>query len=174
MEKVHYTEVLRRTEILTKLSTYDPHIAGTPPLGIDLPASDLDILCHAPDPWSFVAVVWGAFSECEEFSMRQWVGSNRPVVAEFVAVGWRIEIFGQALPVKEQHGWKHFLVEQRLLSLGGHTFRNTVMKHRRRGTKTEPAFSAALGLTGDPYQALLEIGRLPDAGITALLKKRGF
>ncbi|WP_458095872.1 DUF4269 domain-containing protein [Roseomonas sp. WA12] len=174
MEKVHYTDVLRRTGILTKLSSYDPHIAGTPPLGIDLPESDLDILCHAPDPRSFAAVVWGAFSDCERFSMRQWVGPNRPVVVEFVAVGWRIEIFGQALPVHEQLGWKHFLVEQRLLSLGGHPFRNAVMMHRRRGTKTEPAFSAALGLAGDPYQALLEIEQLPNADLMALLRKRGF
>jgi hypothetical protein len=174
MEKVHYTEVLRRTNILTKLSSYDPHIAGTPPLGIDLPTSDLDILCHTPDPWSFAAAAWGAFSECKEFSMRQWVGSNRPIVVEFVAIGWRIEIFGQTLPVREQHGWKHFLVEQRLLSLGGSAFRDAVMNYRRQGTKTEPAFSAALGLTGDPYQALLEIGLLSDTALAALLKKHGF
>ncbi|MEH3148353.1 MAG: DUF4269 domain-containing protein [Methylobacterium frigidaeris] len=174
MEKVHYTEVLRRTGILTKLSAYDPHIAGTPPLGIDLPASDLDILCHTPDPSSFASATWEAFSECGAFSMRQWIGANRPVVVEFVAVGWRIEIFGQALPVREQHGWRHFQVERRLLSLGGSTFRDAVMDHRRNGTKTEPAFSAALGLVGDPYRALLEIEPLSDADIARLLRKRGF
>jgi hypothetical protein len=78
------------------------------------------------------------------------------------------------LPVLEQHGWKHFLIEQRLLSLGGNAFRGAIMNYRRNGTKTEPAFSAALGLTGDPYQALLKIGLLSDAAITKLLKKRGF
>jgi hypothetical protein len=87
MEKVHYVEVLRRTDILAKLCAYDPHVAGTPPLGIDLPTSDLDILCCTPDPWSFTAATWSAFSGCKEFSMRQWVGSDRPIVVEFIAVG---------------------------------------------------------------------------------------
>lgn len=174
MEKVHYTEVLRRTGILTKLSAYDPHIAGTPPLGIDLPESDLDILCYTPDPGAFASATWEAFSECKAFSMRQWIGASRPIVVEFVAVGWRIEIFGQDSPVSEQHGWRHFLVEQRLLSLGGSAFRDAVMHYRENGTKTEPAFSAALGLVGDPYRALLEIGLLSDSAIATLLGKRGF
>jgi len=32
------------------LAEFDPHLAGTLPLGLDLPTSDLDILCHAAEP----------------------------------------------------------------------------------------------------------------------------
>jgi hypothetical protein len=174
MEKLPYRDVLRDTRILDRLSAFDPHLAGTPPLGIDLPTSDLDILCHAQDAHAFASEVWAAFSACADFSMHQWIGPDRPIIAGFRALGWRIEIFGQALPVSEQHGWRHFLIERRLLALGGPGFRDVVMRHRHEGQKTEPAFAATLGLTGNPYQALLQMEQLSDTELARLLGGRGF
>jgi hypothetical protein len=55
----------------------------------------------------------------------------------------------------EQTAWRHFLVERRLLELGGPVFRAAVACERAHGMKTEPAFAAVLRLEGDPYRALL-------------------
>jgi hypothetical protein len=95
--------------------------------------------------------------------------AERPVIASFEAEGWQFEIFGQARPVAEQQGWRHFLVEQRLLAIGGPWLRTAVMAKRREGAKTEPAFAAALDLQGDPYQALLELEHWPDRALAELI-----
>jgi hypothetical protein len=169
MMKPSYMEAVERSGVLGTLSAFGPRVAGTPPLGLDLPGSDIDILCHAPDLHTFAAVLWTAFSDYPDFSMRQWVDAERPVIASFEAEGWQFEIFGQARPVAEQQGWRHFLVEQRLLGIGGPWLRTAVMAKRREGAKTEPAFAAALNLQGDPYQALLELEHWSDRVLAELI-----
>lgn len=174
MKRTHYLDVLAKTEVLTKLATFDPHVVGTPPLGLELLTSDVDVICFAPDADAFTRTVWNAFSTRPEYCMRQKVGLDRPVVANFIYAGCIIEIFGQASPIFEQLGWRHFFVERRLLAFGGDAFRGAVMTRRSNGMKTEPAFAAVLGLDGDPYQALLGLERSSDMELAALLRDRGF
>ncbi len=100
--------------------------------------------------------------------------ADRPIVASFAAQGWKFEIFGQARPVAEQAGWRHFRVERRLVALGGAGFHAAVMGVRRGGVKTEPAFAALLGLKCDPYLALLDLDGRSDAALAALLRRAGF
>ncbi|MET3724830.1 DUF4269 domain-containing protein [Sphingomonas trueperi] len=167
MTRPAYSEALVQSGVLTRLVAFDPHVAGTPPLGLDLPDSDIDILCHAPDPVAFAAAVWAAYRDLRGFAMWQWQGSDRPIVARFHCGGWLFELFGQARPVAEQLGWRHFAIEQRLLALGGEPLRAAVMARRHAGAKTEPAFAQVLGLNGDPYAALLTLEQLDDATIRA-------
>ena len=174
MMRPDYHEALRRTRIMTVLREFDPRLAGTPPLGLDVPASDLDILCHAPDPERFAAVVWAAYGDERNFAIRQWIAGDRPVIASFVAQGWLVEVFGQAKPVSEQNAWRHLLVERRLLRLGGAAFRAAVMADRAAGMKTEPAFATVLRLNGDPYQMLLDLESRDDMTLVHLLKAAGF
>jgi len=175
MNRAHYTEALRRTNLLAVLAPFDPHVVGTPPLGLDLPTSDIDVLCYAPDPHAFTQVVWDSYAICNDFSIRQWTGRENPIIASFAAADWTLELFGQDLPVSEQHGWKHFQVEHRLLTIGGSPFRAAVMQLRGDGMKTEPSFAAALGLKGsNPYEALLEMAGWSDEALAALLRERGF
>ena len=162
-----YAEALAQSGMLTRLAAFDPHVAGTPPLGLDLPDSDIDLLCHAPDPHRFAAAVWTACRDLPGFAMWQWQGSDRPVVARFHCAGWLFELFGQARPVAEQLGWRHFAIERRLLALGGEPLRAAVMARRHAGAKTEPAFAQVLGLAGDPYAALLTLEGLDDATLRA-------
>lgn len=162
--RLSYVQALRETAMLESLAGFDPHVAGTPPLGLDLPDSDIDILCHAPDAAALAERIWRAFGECEHFALRQWTQGGRPIVAGFRACGWAFEIFGAAQPVAEQLGWRHFRVERRLLALDS-GLREAVMALRRQGLKTEPAFAVALGLAGDPYEALLALEILPDEAL---------
>lgn len=169
-----YEEALRRSRALAHLRAFDPRVIGTLPLGIAVPDSDIDIACHAPDPAAFADVLWRRFGAERGFVLYQWVGDGRPVVARFELRGWPFEIFGALDPVDGQAGWRHFVVERRLLDLGGPALRDAVMAQRRKGLKTEPAFAAAIGLAGDPYAALLDLHDLTDAALDGLLRAGGF
>src|SRR3712207_6182464 len=72
MARPTYDEALRRAGPLEALAAFDPPVPGTPPLGLDLPASDVDILCHAPDLDAFAAVVGAAFGACDGFFAGRW------------------------------------------------------------------------------------------------------
>lgn len=169
-----YRQAIDRLKVMDVLREHDPHIAGTLPLGIDIPGSDIDVLCHAPDAGAFTQLVWSAFGDQAEFSIRQWTGDEQPVIASFEAHGWPFELFGHTSPVPLQRGWRHFEVERRLLALGGAPFRQAVMERRRRGAKTEPAFADSLSFEGDPYTALLEIQSCDDGQLSRLLAESGF
>ncbi|WP_235209769.1 DUF4269 domain-containing protein [Sphingobium sp. Ant17] len=169
-----YRAAIKDLSILTALSHYDPHVAGTLPLGLDVSTSDIDILCYAPDPNLFTSHVWAAFSSFHDFRIWQWCEGDQTVIAAFTAQGWQFELFGQAKPVKQQRGWRHFLVEQRLITLGGEGFVKAVMALRRDGMKTEPAFAVALDIQGDPYESLLDIGSLDEHALVGLLHEAGY
>ena len=169
-----YEEALAECDVLGALAPFDPRIAGTPPLDLDLPDSDIDVLCFAPDAHAFTDVVWHNFSSAPAFTAKQLMRAPRPVVASFEAAGWRIELYGEAIPVEQQRGWRHFAVERRLLALGGEDLPRTVLALRQQGMKTEPAFSAALRLRGDPYLALLGLGEEDDETLVSVLQTGGF
>lgn len=147
-------------------------MAGTFPLGLAVPGSDIDVLCHAPDAQVFAEALWETCRDFEDFAMWQWQKADRPVVAAFSVAGVPFEVFGQALPVQEQHGWRHFAVEARLLRLGGTDLREAVMTARRAGVKTEPAFAQVFGLEGDPYGAMLALAGEEDGQLGEILKNR--
>ena len=174
VERPSYEEALAACRVLERLADFDARAAGTPPLGLDMPGSDIDVLCCAPDAHAFAAALWAAFSDTPGFTLTQWRDPPRPVVGTFDAAGWRIEVYGEAAPVERQRGWRHFAVERRLLALGGPRFRCAVLDLRRRGWKTEPAVAAALGLPDDPYLALLDLGDRCDADLRAVLRAAGF
>ncbi|MDQ0512489.1 DUF4269 domain-containing protein [Ancylobacter amanitiformis] len=158
-----YLDALHASQALQWLAAFDPHVAGTLPLGVAVAGSDIDILCHAPDPDLFGQVAWRHFAQERAFSLHQWTHGERAVIARFDSHGWPFEIFGSRRPVREQVGWRHFEVEERLLALGGETFRAAIRVLRGDGLKTEPAFARALGLDGDPYAALLALHARDDA-----------
>jgi hypothetical protein len=174
MNRRSYEDALEECGVLEALASFDPRVAGTPPLGLDLPDSDIDVLCFAPDAHTFTDTVWRAFSDSPAFIAKQWVDPPRSVVVSFEAAGWRIELHGEAIPVERQRGWRHFAVERRLLDFGGHDFRAAVRAQRQRGMKTEPAFAAVLGLSGDPYISLLDLAEQGDQLLISVLLTQGF
>lgn len=168
MTRIDFRDAITLSGVMPMLAGFDPHIVGTPPLGIDLPDSDIAIVCEVHDLGGFSQLLDEAFEQMPVFSLRRRADLNA-VVCGFTAHGWAFEIFGQTMPVARQHGWRHFLIEQRLLAMGGETLREAVMALRRTGLKTEPAFARLLGLDGDPYVALLRLEGQDDAALRALL-----
>ncbi|WP_349677266.1 DUF4269 domain-containing protein [Rhizobium sp. UBA1881] len=96
------------------------------------------------------------------------------MIAGFIAHGWEFEIFGSTAPVERQPGWRHLEVEQRLLALGGPSFRATVMKLRQAGLKTEPAFWSALNQSGAPYSGMLSLSVQSDDVLAEHLQNGDF
>ena len=81
-----------------------------------------------------------------------------------------MEVFGQAVPVERQRGYRHLLVERRLLKLGGEALADRVRAHRtQHGGSLEPAFAATLRLDGDPYEAVLALEVDDDAQLRRLV-----
>src|SRR5688500_4424127 len=97
------------------------------PLGLHTPASDVDILCHAPDLGLFEAALREAFGGRQGFTLRRLAMTPPALVARFVEAGTPIEVFGQGLPAYAQLGYRHMLVEGRLLRLGGPALRERVL-----------------------------------------------
>jgi hypothetical protein len=172
-DRQSYEEALAECGVLSVLAPFDPRVVGTPPLGLDVPDSDIDVVCFAPDAHTFTDTMWRNFSNAPGFVAKQLMRSSRPVVVSFKVVGWRIELYGEAIPVEQQRGWRHFAVERRLLSLGAEGLRRAVLALRQQGMKTEPAFAAALRLEGDPYLALLDLDEQDDETLIAVLRASG-
>lgn len=149
-------DVLTRNNVLTSLQPFDPLLVGTIPIQIDIESSDLDIICYYADQRAFVDFLTTTFGSADSFtSWTKHEPAAQAVVASFWLDGFEIEIFGQAIPTKQQYAYRHMLVEHKLLTERGEEFRQQIIALKRQGYKTEPAFGIALGLTGNLYEALL-------------------
>ena len=163
---------LQTLDLFHTLQDYTPILVGTIPLDIDTEQSDLDILCEAHDLNRFQQVVTTAFGRQPRFRVRATCKDELPtLVAGFTAEGFPVEIFAQPRPVTEQNGYRHLVVEARLLALGGEAARVRIRELKRAGLKTEPAFARYFRLDGDPYQTLLHLVRLSEAELAATVAR---
>ena len=149
--------------LLRDLAPFGPTLVGTYPLGLQVDGSDLDISCTCDDLDSFERALRAVLAELAVAPIRieRLPLAPEAVVATFTWEGLEIEIFCQPLPVYEQAGFRHLVIEGRLLAIGGAALRDRVRELKRAGVKTEPAFARVLGLAGDPYAALLELEDWP-------------
>lgn len=151
-------------DVVDVLTAYHPILTGTIPLDIDTPESDLDVICYADDLNHFFAFIQQTFSADNGFWINQYpIGGEQSVVANFHRDGFVIELFGQSRPVLEQSAYRHMVVEARLLQIGGLKAKDAIRELKASGIKTEPAFAQYFGLSGDPYQVLLDFYDLTDA-----------
>ena len=171
---MNWREALAASGLLDQLARFDVRVAGTFPLDLALAGSDIDLLCHARDPGEVSGCLWAQHRWRPGFAMYQWRREPCPLIAAFMVEGVPVEVFAAPVPVAQQAGWLHFEVEQRLLALGGDSLRGAVMALRAQGAKTEPAFARVLGLSGDPYAAMLALAAHDDVDLRALLDRAGF
>lgn len=157
--------------ILDSLAEYNPVLTGTIPINISVKGSDLDIACRFFDADRFERVVENLYGKQTDFIIEQkekagyWV-----VIAKFKFEGFDIEIYGSAYPVTAQNSYRHMLLEDRILKILGKEFRNQIILHKEKGTKTEPAFAQLLNLEGDPFIAILKLESFSDKEIRNLWK----
>jgi ribosomal protein S18 acetylase RimI-like enzyme len=152
-----------------QLAPFQPTLIGTFPLGLQVDGSDLDIACTCEDLDAFERALRTALSDLGIAQPRIERSPIPAVVAAFSLGDDAIEIFGQALPVTAQRGFRHMVVEGQLLVIGGAALAARIRELRRSGVKTEPAFAQALGLTGDPYEALLSLEAWPPDRLRGLV-----
>ncbi len=167
-------DALRTLRVIERLAAYDPVLAGTIPLGIDVADSDLDILCEVHDFACFETDVAACFGHCDGFRVTapRLREGEASMTASFDHGGFTVEAFGAPTPVERQSAYRHMVIEARLLALGGAAFRRKIIALREAGVKTEPAFAQCLGLAGDPYLALLDLEALGDTRLAALVSRR--
>ncbi len=149
---------LHELEIFDYLKKYNPILTGTIPIDIDLPDSDLDIICECKDHNSYAKDLTDKFSKYLDFQI--WRNTHHGVkstIASFSYKGRKIEIFGQNIPTYKQNSFRHMLIERQILQEKGTEFKNQIVELKKQGIKTEPAFAKLLGLEGDPYFELLKL-----------------
>jgi hypothetical protein len=156
-KQVETFEVLTKYKILSRITEYDPVLAGTIPINIAIDSSNLDILCYWEDKAAFITTLEFHFSNENQFTILETViDTHETVIANFKIENFEIEVFGQNIPVKNQNGYRHLLIEHEILQTKDENFRLEIIKLKQKGHKTEPAFGIVLGLKGNPYEALLK------------------
>ncbi|WP_129717538.1 DUF4269 domain-containing protein [Pedobacter sp. SYP-B3415] len=151
-------EILTRGRYMDLLVHYGPKLTGSIPIAVDLPGSDIDLACSFTDAMKYEQDLQERFSSKPGYAIRKTAKyGNEAIVVRFEDAGMPIEIFGQAIPVSQQMSYRHLLIEARLLQEQPPRFRADVIRLKQAGLSTEAAFCSLLGLTGDPYMALLEL-----------------
>ena len=159
-QRLAYEELLSH-HVFSKLRKFHPILTGTIPIEIDLPQSDLDIICHCEDHGAFAESLESAFHNEEGFLLQtKCINDELTTIANFRLKHFEIEIFGQNIPTEEQNAYRHMRVEHYFLKKKGSDFREQIIKLKENGLKTEPAFAKLLGLQGNPYEEMLKLYKL--------------
>jgi hypothetical protein len=169
--------VMMQSELLEHLRDYSPTLVGTIPLNIDIPGSDLDILCEAVNFTSFSTLLRKFYTHLPGFEQKTKILNGAPShISRFVwelkgtsesasellrntgiAIRFPIEIVAQSIPVTQQRAYRHMLAEARLLERDGEPAQQAIRQLKLSGLKTEPAFAKYFNLQGDPYLAILDL-----------------
>lgn len=156
-QRLAYQE-LEELGMMEALKEFQPILVGTIPIEIDLPTSDLDIICTCVDHVAFAQKIKQLYQVRQNFTIKtKMINEIQSTVANFFGTHFEVEIFGQKRPTQKQDAYRHLLVEHRLLEANGDAFRKEIIRLKSEGMKTEPAFAKVLQLSGNPYQALLEL-----------------
>lgn len=149
--------ILKDYRVMHNLQDFTPVLAGTIPLEINIAGSDLDIICYWQDKKLFTDNITLHFSQYKNYSLREAeVNGHLSVIANFFIENFEIEIFGQNIPVAQQYAYRHMIMEYNILQQKGENFKNSIIRLKKQGYKTEPAFALLLGLeSGNPYEELL-------------------
>jgi len=149
-------EVLTRYHIFEKLKDYSPILAGTIPIEIDIEESDLDIICEVKNFTEFEKTLSEMFSEFDLKTEKITVNNEQATVLNFELEEFPVEIFGQNKPATEQNAYRHMIAEYKILQEKGEDFKQKIIKLKKQGIKTEPAFGILLNLE-NPYEDLLKM-----------------
>ncbi|MCD9856069.1 DUF4269 domain-containing protein [Epilithonimonas sp. JDS] len=150
-------QVLENHQIFQKLKKYNPILAGTFPIGINIDGSDLDIILETDDFETLKKLLIKEFQNQEQFSINLTeINEVESLICKFQMEEFPVEIFAQDQPTDRQNAYLHMIKEFEILEKEGDEFRRKIIELKKQGLKTEPAFAKLLGLTRDPYIELLK------------------
>ena len=142
--------------IFEHLKEFNPILVGTIPIKIDIPKSDLDIICHCTNHHRFSQKPSHYFNTKRNYTISTYYFENSKVtLASFNFKKFTIEIFGQNIPTEQQNAYKHLIIENHILKEKGSEFASKIITLKKSGLKTEPAFAQLLQLKGNPYKELI-------------------
>lgn len=144
--------------LMTSFMNYQPVIVGTYPIDIQVEGSDIDVVMTCQDYDEVLPLLKKAFYHLEGFEL----SVKDVVVCRFSYEGYYFELYISHEPVEELNSYRHLMIEKTILEHFGEDFKNEVINLKRKGIKTEPAFALLLGLSGNPYDALLGIKNMAD------------
>lgn len=149
--------ILEEHQIFQKLEEYNPILAGTFPININIENSDLDIILECDNLDSLKNLLINEFKNQPNFKINT-INANEieSLVCNFDLEEFPIEIFAHNKPSQLQNAYLHMIKEYQILLNEGEEFRQKIIQLKEKGIKTEPAFAQLLGLKGNPYQELLD------------------
>ncbi|CAH2213473.1 DUF4269 domain-containing protein [Tepidibacter aestuarii] len=162
-------EILINTKILNILNDYTPVLVGTIPIGIDIENSDLDLVCKVDNFEIFKEVLINNFKKYRNFKIAH--KEENVLVCNFIVNDIEIEIYGSSDDIDKSNGYRHMIIEDRLLNLYGDDFTKQIISLKDKGLKTEPAFAKVLDLQGNPYEQLLLLEMYSDEELYKIYNK---
>jgi hypothetical protein len=162
---------LVKHNLLEVLSDFDPAVVSTICVGLDTSMSDIDIICSCRNLALLEEILKKHYSEFEKFKFFYKSTNSETLVCSFMLDDFEVEIFAAREPVEQQNGWVHLSVMDRLVSLGGNSFREAIVDLKNNGLKTEPAIAKHLSLDGDPYIAVADLANKSDLMLLKLIKR---
>lgn len=143
-------------QLIPLLQEFDPIVVGTIPIDIAITGSDVDILLYAENLDALAQYLETTFGKYPFFHTEQSKQRDlKSLNSSFALDKFIIEIFAQPIPTDQQMGYLHMVKEYQILLKQSPHFKEEIIRLKREGMKTEPAFAHLLGLEGDPYLALL-------------------
>lgn len=162
----HCYAVLHDLKIMEYLQSYAPVLVGTIPIGINVEVSDADIICYAPDLHEIQWGIRSIYGLKKDFSD---IMADNNYVASFSEKNLSVEIYAESRPSLLQNGYRHMLVENRILRLTGESFKEQIINLKQSGYKTEPAFGYLLHLK-EPYVDLLTLSEKTDSELSVIIR----
>ncbi len=108
------------SKVLSHFQDYQPLIAGTFPLGLQTPASDIDVLLETNDLAALQEKLTRFYGHCDNFKLTLTEADGLPtLLCRFTFSDFPFEIFAQNTKTVSQTAYRHFLAEEKLLKIGG-------------------------------------------------------
>ncbi len=156
-QQLAYLEI-KGLDIFYVLREFNPVLTGTLPIAIDLPKSDLDIICKAKNLTDFEVLLRKHYGNKKCFKQyRNSIDGVESSITSFKGNYFTVEIFCQDVPVQQQMAYRHLIIEDRILNQKGEAFKKEIISLKKSGLKTEEAFAQLLGLKGNPFKALIDL-----------------
>lgn len=175
MKKIHFQKVIDDLNLMEILKWYQVTVVGTPPLGIATAQSDIDLICSYPiEQENHLIEILKLFQTYKAWCIERSYFERDTWICRFEYYAWSMEIFCSTTPIHQQAGFQHFYVERRILDLANDQFKQEIIRLKRKGIKTEPAFAQMLALDGDPYTKLSQLYEADDCVLIQLLQCQGY